>query len=281
MKKLTLKLLALALACIMLLPMVIACTDEDDTEEPQTEAEKFDAMSEADKAFYLLEKGYEDGGKMSADLNVTLETTYSGYKVNAILSGKSVEINTGNTYIDYTEMTMSMTMAGNASVSTTKNGWIDGKFFIYTSYNGSDDGEGYYELMSKEDYIAEKEKEQGGFAENFGITKENCSTVTCTKNGYGNWVATFTDLNESGLTEFKLLVESFSGLVDPESLVDVEFTIVVTSDFKPLSISADFEFSGNNPPLLTLEGEYTIGNDVETPEIDLTGYQEIKDGITA
>ena len=50
MKKLTIKLLALVLTLVMLLPLVMACKDE--TTEP-TEAEKFAALSEKEKDEFI------------------------------------------------------------------------------------------------------------------------------------------------------------------------------------------------------------------------------------
>ena len=278
MKKTTLKLLALMLACIMLLPLAIACDKTDDTtnttestEKPEpTEAEKFAALSESEKAFYILTMDANDDGKTSMDMTMDLSTTYMGYKITATISGTQVEIDTADKYVDYSEMNMTMTMMGTSTVMLSKEGYIDGRAFYYGLSDG--EGGGYYVVMTKEQYIEDYKDDEEDSDNDFGITKENCQTVTCIKVG-DNYVATFTDITGDGLTEFKTLVESFSGLVDPEALTDVTLTLTVTKDLVPVSAEVSFEFSDSSI-VLTMSCDYQFGSDVTEPTVDMSDFEE-------
>ena len=278
MKKTTLKLLALMLACIMLLPLAIACDTSDDTttttestEKPEpTEAEKFAALSENEKAFYVLSMDVDDGGKTSMDMTMDLSTTYMGYAITSTVSGKQVEINTGDKYADYSEMNMTISMMGTTTTMLSKEGYIDGRAFYYMSTAG--EGEGYYVVMTKDQYIADFKDEEEDDDNDFGITKDNCQTVTCIKSG-DNWVATFTDMTSEGLAEFKEFVEAFDGMVDPDSLTDVTLTLTISKDLKPVSAEVSFEFPDGGATL-TMSCIYKFASDVTEPTVDMSDFQE-------
>lgn len=278
MKKQTLKLLALLLACLMLLPLVIACDKDDNPTEPTgkkeptepTEIEKFNALNEQEKAFYILDMDVEDGGKTSQDMTLNLACKYMGYDVVATMTGKQVEIDTADKYLDYTDATLTMSIMGTTVVTVSKDGYIDGRAFSYAS-DGSTE-EGRYVTMTKEAYISENKDEEDE-DDSFGLTKDNCSTVTCVKSG-NNWVATFTDITGDGLNDFKELVGSFEGMINSEDLVDVTLVLTVSSDLKPISARVDFEFSGEDKPQLSMDCNYKIGADVTEPTVDMSDYTE-------
>lgn len=270
MKKLTIKLLALMLAMVMLLPLAMAC-DKDKTTEP-TEAEKFAAMSDKEKAFYLLNNDVDDSGKESTTMSMDLEFTYMGIKLTATATGKSTTIDTADKYVDYTESVVSVAMMGQSTVMTSKEGWTDGKHFVYSAESGI--GAGYYMPQTKEEYIADKEENNDEIPENFGLTTENCTTVTCTQNSYGNWVATFSGVSQDGLTEFKKLIEDFGDMVNLDDLTDISLTLTVNPDFKPMKAEISFVFSGEDAPVISFECNYIIGADVVEPTIDVSGYTE-------
>lgn len=276
MKSFTLKLLSLMLVCFMLLPMLFACGEAETPPSSNPPADdklsQFEAMSEKDKAIYILTTDYDDNGKISGDMKLSLSCNYMGYAISAIVSGKTVQIDADGTYVDYTESTMSMTMAGQSQVSVSKSGYIDGKEFSYVEVDGV--GQGEYSATTKEDYIANKDDEDQDTVDDFGLTKDNCHTITCSKNSQGSWVATYTDVTEEGLAEFKELLASFEGLISADDLVDVVVTLTVSSSLQPMGVKVAFEFSGENPPVLTLDATYAIGNDVEVPDIDFSTFTD-------
>ena len=276
MKKFTLKLLSLMLCCIMMLPLIMACGDETDPDEV-SEVERFEAMTESEKAFYILEDiSYDNGtGKMGADMTMSIKGTYMGYSYTVSAVAERFMIDNSQEFKDYTETTITITMAGMSEVICSKSGWINGKQFVYTDYDGSGNGDGVYSEMSKEDYIKLQEDESGDYSDSFGITKDSCATVTCTKNAQGNWIATFTDISEEGLADFKEMFAAFEPMVDASTLTDVTLTLTVSASLVPVGISVSFEFSGSNPPVVELEYDIFYGDEVVIPSIDLSGYEEV------
>lgn len=276
MKSFTLKLLSLMLVCFMLLPLMLSCGEVEappsssSTPVQDDEQSKFEALSESEKAFYILTTDFDDGGKQSVNLSMNLACKYMGYDVVAIMSGKMVEIDVDNTYVDYTETTMSLTMAGYSQVSTSKSGYLDGKQFTYVNVDGEENGE--YAVYSKDKYIELFKQDEEEDFDDFGLTKDNCQTVTCAKNSQGNWVATFTDVTENGLEKFKELVSSFEGMISADDLVDVALTLTVSSNLKPMGVKVIFEFASGSNATLSLDATYAIGNDVVTPVVDFSNF---------
>ena len=276
MKKFTLKLLSLMLCCILMLPLIISCGDETDTNEV-SEVDRFEALSESEKAFYILEDAnYDDGtGKVGADMTLSINGNYMGYAYTVSAVAERLMVDNSQEFKDYTETTITITMAGMSEVSRSKTGWIDGKQFVYTELNGNGNGDGIYTEMSKEDYLKTQEEASGNYSDNFGITKDSCATVTCTKTAQGNWVATFTGIAEDSLADFKEMLVAFEPMVDASTLTDVTLTLTVSASLVPVSMSVDFEFSGSNPPVVELEYDIFYGDEVVIPSIDLSGYEEV------
>ncbi len=272
MKKLTLKLLALTMACLMLVPLMLACGEEE--KEP---VDPFLEMSEQDKAFHILNIDVDDSLSILAEMKMDLACEFMGLDVTASITSNNTTVDkSGDNYIDYTETQMAMTIMGQPTISTMKNGYIDGKMFEYSDTLGISKGE--WSPISKADYLKYlEEKNDNSDVEDFGLTKENCQTVTCVQDEYGNWTATFTDVSEEGLAEFKDLIGSFEGMVDPETLVDVVLTLKVSENYLPINMTVDFEFSEENAPVLSMDIDITVGSTVKTPSIDLTGYVEVED----
>ena len=276
MRKFTLKLLSLMLCCIMMLPLIMSCGDETSPDEV-SEVDRFEALTESEKAFYILEDiSYDNGsGKTGANMTLSINGNYMGYAYTVSAVAERLMVDNSQEFKDYTETTITITMAGMSEVSRSKTGWIDGKQFMYTELDGNGNGEGTYSEMSKEDYLKTQEEASGNYSDNFGITKDSCATVTCTKTAQGNWVATFTDITEDGLADFKELLVAFEPMVDASTLTDVTLTLTVSASLVPVSMSVDFEFSGSNPPVVSLEYDIFYGDEVVFPSIDLSGYEEI------
>ena len=295
MKKHTLKLLALLLACLMLLPLIMACAKDDNPTEPTknetpkepTEAEKFAAMSESEKAFYILELDDKESERMGGGLRLVLQNCkYQGYWIDVISDSEFVEIDTADKYFDYQDTEITTTIKGSSYgiVSKTEtvitSGWTDGKHFqhVYVSDSGQSVTQNNYMLQTKEDYIADKEEaekenaENAGISSEFDIKRENCATVTCTQGENGAWVATFTDIDEEGMAELKAVIKSFEEFFSLDDISDAVITLTVSSDFEPVSLSVKYEFSSTQKPHLMLSCSYTFGEDVVEPEIDLTDY---------
>ena len=275
MKKFTLKLLSLMLVCIMALPLLLACTDGEtpstgSSNKPSETTDKaFLALSEADKAFYILEFDAEDGGKEQVVFNMEMVFKYSGIEFFVDAEGKTVEINTGSTYLDYSETTTSMTAMENETVSVTKEGFYEGKAFYYSESEG--EGEGFYMVMTKDEYLADKDEESSSLGD-FDLTKADCGTVSCKKNSQGGWVATYTDISADGLEIFNEIVMAFGGMIESE-LKDVVLTLTVDSSLKPVSASIDFIFADTETQM-TFDMSFTLGDSVQAPEIDLSGYTD-------
>ena len=303
MKNLTLKILALVMTIILLLPLVVACGEEDPTTPTtpstnppeQTEAEKFDAMSEADKAFYILNMDVDntDAKKFSNSVRLNLQNAeYNNCMLDTSISVQLVTVNTEEEYIDFNQIVISAKAQGNGyggtvtstSTTTVKTGWIDGKQFQYAQSVVDNRGttKKTFTYQSKEDYLASKaeaEQEAAGgidIPENFGVTRNSCATITCTQDEYGNWVAIFTDVNEEALAEFKKIAKPFEQYVNMDDITDVRLKLVVDSDLKPVQASVVYEFSSNKLLNLSLNCSYASGNDVVMPEIDISDYDENK-----
>jgi hypothetical protein len=276
MKKFTLKLLSLMLVCIIMLPLIMACGDETDPDEV-SEVERFEAMTESEKAFYILEDiSYDNGsGKTGANMTLSINGNYMGYAYTVSAVAEKLMVDNSQEFKDYTETTITITMAGMSEVSRSKSGWIDGKQFMYTELDGNGNGDGIYTEMSKEDYLKTQEEASGNYSDNFGITKDSCTTVTCTKNAQGNWVATFTGIAEDSLADFKDLLLGFEPMIDASTLTDITLTLTISANLVPVSMSVDFEFSGSNPPVVELEYDIFYGDEVVVPSIDLSGYEKV------
>ena len=302
MKNLTLKILALVMTIILLLPLVIACGEESPTTpttpstnppEP-TEAEKFAAMNEQDKAFYIL--GCEvdvTSERLGGSVRLSLQNAYyQGYYIDTSVAADFVTVNTSDKYFDYSEAEITASVHQYAfggptvshSATLVKTGWLDGKHFTYTEVQSGNQTstQKIYVLRTQEEYIEEKAKTEAenqqsiDVPQNFGITKGGCATVTCTQDENGNWVATFEDANEDTLAEFKKIVKSFEQFINVDEISDIRLRLTVDADFKPLSANVVYEFSGTRKPHLVLNCKYASGYDVVEPEIDLSDYNETK-----
>lgn len=271
MKASILKLLSLVLVCFLLLPLVFSCGEENSNENGgETELQRFEKLSEKEKAFYILTNDF-DIEKSRVDTTANISCKYMGYSLVASLVGSTFEMDTDEEYFLYSEETLSMTIAGSSQVVLAKAGYSDGKEFQYTATNGS--GKGYY-AETTDDAYRQKRKEQieNGPDDDFGLTQENCKTITCVQNSHGGWAATFTDIDKDSLGAFKKFIDmSFTGLIDSETLTGATLEVCISSNLKPVSIKIDFEFSDASTEL-TVEGKYTVDNDVELPKVDLTGY---------
>lgn len=273
------KALALFLSLCLCLPLVFSCGEETpspsgsstlDIPDTEDEAESFENLSEQEKAFYILKSSY-DTERVRIDTTASICYSYSGYDINASLVGFTTEIDDGNGYILYSQETVTMTLMGYTQISTVTGGYRDGREFERVQNNGV--GDGYYAEISEEDFITKrKEQLESGPADDFGLTYNNCQAITCVKDSQGNWIATFTDISDEGLIEFrKFISQSFSTIIDANTLTNVTLELCVTEDLKPLSLIIDFTFSDSDTALF-IESEYTIGADVATPKIDIDGY---------
>ena len=268
MTKAILKILSLILAFILLVPLMIACGEEN-PENEQTELQRFEKMSEYEKAFFILTNDI-NVKKIRSDATANVACKYKGYSLVASLVGFTVEMDDEAEYFLYSEQTLSLTIAGGSQVTLAKQGYADGKEFIYTATNGS--GKGYY-AESTAEAIKEKRREQleSGPADDFGLNASNCQAA-CTQNAHGGWVATFTNVGTDSLGEFKKYIDmSFGDILDSSDLMGVTLEVIVSANLKPVSIKLDYIFKDANTKL-TVESTFTINDDVELPTVDLTGY---------
>lgn len=284
MKKLTLKLLSLLAAIVLIIPMTVSCVVED-----LTEAERFDMLSETDKAFYILEKDYDlDTSRKSGSISMSYQETnmsMNGYKLHVRLDSNLVTIDTEEQYLNYYEIVVSAEYSNrytdSESVQTVKTGWIDGKYFEYNQTESDSSGSSTtksFMFDTKENYLAylEGQGETAGaldIPKNFGITKENCSTVKCFKQGDDLWCASFSDVSDELLTELKKLAQPLASIVDIDNIEDANITLLVTPDFIPKEVIIFYNVSGFN--FLRIAYEYAYGDDVVIPQIDLSDYNEV------
>ena len=295
MKRITFKLLTLMLVCLMLLPLVIACGEENDTttttteEKKPTEEEKFSALSEEEKAFYILELDEPQEERTNSVAILRLQNgSYGNYDVDSSITIKTVNIDTEEKYFDYVETVVITDVRSSTSISPArtevivKTGWKDGKCFQYSEVTSNNQTRvsKTSKLQTKEEYIAEKEELENEanqsvsleFSENFGITRDSCSTVTCVQAEGGEWKATFTDVNEECLAEFKKIIEAFKDYVDIDKVTDVVVELTVTKDLKPVSVNILFGETVTHKDYMRMVVEYSTGDDVVEPEIDLSDY---------
>ena len=285
MKSIFIKLFILTLAFLIAIPFMFACGDDtqpvqgsssqtsssEKNDEAKDPVDGFDALSQEDKAFYIL--GIDiDEEIYRTDSSFTFSTSLLGSKIEAEASGFSIISFKDDILSEYQEMRLSIAMAGTSSVQKEISGYIDGRDFQKTSQDGVV-LDAVYSEISQEDYLTKKE-EDSVFNDDFDLTAENCGSATFKKTKTGNYVATFTDITGDGLEPFNEMVEgAFDTLVSNE-LADVTLTLTVTPEFIPVSIAIDFEFEGNNPPTLSLNSAYTFDDELFIPEIDWSEYSE-------
>ncbi|MBQ8146832.1 MAG: hypothetical protein IJ039_08610 [Clostridia bacterium] len=289
MKKFTFKLLTVLLTCVILLPLIIAC-DKEDVSEP-TEEEKFNALSEEEKAFYILNTEADTNQRAAIKVRLSLQNgSYQNRSVSASAFVETVNVDTEDRYFDYTKTVVSIKISQKfnsmltaaQSETVVKTGWTDGSYFEYTKTSSGSGSEISKKCtpQTKEEYISKKKKleeeatELSGLemGDNFGITRENCSTATCVQLEDGTWKATFTDVNEECLAEFKKLAKAFEQFVKIDNIQDIILELTVTSDFKPISAKIIFGEAVTYNDYLSLTCQYAIGDDVVEPEIDLSEY---------
>ena len=272
------KILSLLLACAMILPLLLACGEENpsissssiQTDDTQNDENSFAKLSEVEKALYIL-KSDLDINRMRVDTTATIGYTYSGVAVSAMLSGYTTEIDEESGYILYSEQTVSMAISGYSQVTTITSGYSDGREFERILTDGI--GNGYYANITEEEFKSKrKEMLESGPADDFGLTDENCQTITCTQNSHGGWVAVFTDITDDGLAEFRKYIRlSFSEIINVDSLTNARLELCFSENLMPVYMKLDFTFSDSGSSL-SMEGTYTLNEDVKTPKIDLTGY---------
>ncbi len=299
MKKTLLKLICLALALALLLPLAVACGGSDDTQNagsskssetqktntdssknndktdnsksPDDPDDPFAGMSEKEKALSVLNIDFE-ADIYRTDMSFILLTSLLGRELEAEAIGFNITSNKNGAFEEYQETKMSMTMAGNASVQKSTDGYVDGKAFEKVIVDGVVSG-AFYEEISAEDYLAQNE-DDSSIPDNFNITDESCGFASFEKDKAGNYVATFKKITGEGLDTFKdMLTGTFEALISNE-LKDVTFVLTVTDELLPVSMSIDFVFDGANPPTLTLGVAFTFGNDIKIPEINWSEYSE-------
>ena len=280
MKKYVIRLLSLVMCCILLLPLATGCIRED-----LTEVDKFEKLSDTDKAFYLLENDVEyDISK--EEMIISWNGMYRNVPSSASLYTATTEIETRDKFLLYGEMdlildTSDVPYVGSYNRMSINEGWTDGKHFVHTymHYNATTSEMKRYMEKSKEDYIAEIENGDSTGIENadsyFGITRENCDSVSYIKNEDGSRNATFVSTSEACLSEFKTILVFFEEFIDVESLSKVTFTITYSEDLKLVSSSAVFEFGGKQNDDITFVCNFYESKDVEEPKIDLTGYEKV------
>ena len=254
-------------------------TQDSITNDPVQDPEKsFDELSEKEKAFYILNIAPNED-RILFDMAMTLKCDYMGYTIEAEITGDTIIIYEDGKYTEYNVMKMTMTMAGQSTVQTIITGYMDGKHFNKQIADGSVQL-AQCESMTQEEYLEMLAEEKKDEPEHYGITEENCDTATCTKNKFGNWVAIFTDIDKYGLLYFeKLITDNFQNMITNE-LEDVTLTLTTTSDFLPVSEEVVFHFFGENPPTLTIEGTFDYGEEVSTPTIDWSEYEDVSNGNT-
>ena len=270
MKNLTLKLLALMLVCIIVLPMMFACGDEEQTDP-------FLEMSEEEKAFHILSIESDDSESVCMDMELTLACKLYGMDVTAVSSAKDITIGkNSDSYVHHSVIETSTTMMGTTTVVKITTGYTDGKMYVSTDALGSTTSK--WSPITKDDYIAYcDENNDSILTENFSITKENCQAITCVQLENGGWKATFAEISGDGLKEFKEMLKSFEGMVEADTLEDVTLALTVDSNRKPTNISIDFKFSGEDTPVVSLDATITTGDTVTAPSVDLTNYEEVED----
>lgn len=272
MKKFTLKSLALMLVCIMVIPMMFACNNE---EKPETDP--FLELTEEEKAFYILNDETYDNQPTYIELTQEIACSYMGFDLSVSATGKETSINKdSDAYVHYLDLTTSTSIMGTTTTVVSKSGYTDGKMFAYTEIGG--EGQGAWSPISKNDYIAYNDTKNGTFNSSLvEIKKEDCQSITCVQNEDNNWVATFTNISGESMNYFKTLLDATEGMLDPEQLESVTLTLIVDSTRKPMSIAIDFNFIKDSGLSFTIDGNITIGDTVEAPSVDLTDYIEVED----
>ena len=233
-------------------------------------------MSVFDKAFYVLESDPGVHLRVSSDSELSMSTIYKGSPLSIKVATRTVQISKIYGIIYMNGADMLFTVPGSTMTLTFREGFINGKAFEYNGQNGL--GAGYYKKMTSDEYADKlaKEQEEEGTPEHFGITKENCVTVSYKQDSYGNHVATFTDISGEALEYFRSLLKSFEPFISPSSLSNINLTYTTTEDFIPLRAEVRFMFSGSGSlhNMVTMKADYLVGSSVEDPVIDLSGFIE-------
>ena len=276
MKRLTLKILALVMAIILILPFIFACTDEDET--PSTSSTKapektFDEMNEKEKAFYILNLDYEEEN-VRQEMTMNVSSVMEGFAFTLTATAVEIECGIGtNNYKHYLNSEMYMDLGFYSSSSKEVSGYFDGVMFE-ALHEDNINQYSYKSNISQADYIAYNESLEEDDNDNFGITKNNCRTATCVQDENGNWIATFSDFSGSALEELQEMVD---GLADTSTLVDGKIILTVDSNLRPVSAAIEFVFEGTEVPEMSAQVTYQFGNEVIMPDMNLNSFTQVDD----
>ena len=288
MKNKFIKLLSLAVCCIMLFG-VMATLGSCGFFEKTPRAEDILALDEEERAYELFriaDRASSKADTFTAEVGLSLNIGLSDLMSIASESTTKVFIEgaISEVYKEHSETDTTVTVTNGEEEPTvetvnTVQGFIDGKLYRSTEKAGSTSK--MWSPITKLEYFDHKEFLDDGIE--IALTKDTCFTATLTYNDDGTWVATFTDFFSDALETYENYVEAISTYFPiGTELDDVTVEIGVTEDFLIDYIKVDYIYknaeNGSAPlPTVALAAEIFDYNATEVQNTDLSEYTEIAD----
>ena len=291
MTKKLLRLFALFILACLLLSTVLSCGTTPDASEKEQDgqdsqnkgednisgnisdnisSEEFEALSEVEKAFYILEsEATMAKSKLTTEMH--LECYYYGSLITVDILQEYTVIQTEDTYEEHNEMTIVSSTRGAENIIVMSQGYRDGKKYSRMETNGIVD-EKEVVKMTTEEYLLELEEGLEEIPENFGISRNTCNSVSCSQESNKDWIAEFSELED--LSYFQLLVYEYFGDVLVNDISDVTVTLTTDQGLLPKSLEIEYEFYGTKKPSFVIYGEYSFDDEITLPPIDWSDYSD-------
>ena len=294
----TLKALLCALVALtLLLAALVGCKTVPPTDDPVDGAPpstpetpetpdakvEFAAMSEREKALYLLHSDPIEDESVSSLVN-DMTMTFSGGFLGITLAGEALITLTAVRdeadsifYCQEGEVTLSLSGEGESETFTltTKEGYADGKMFTYS--NDTQTGRSYalWSALTGEEFLAHKKKMTSDSGlEN--INTQSCASISCTETPNG-WEASFSNFSAKGLRDLADFIGELTELFE-EDVEDVELKLCVDKDLMPQSMELRVIYEGGaSAPTMAALVTYSEFGTAEPYAIDLTGYRKVGD----
>lgn len=240
-------------------------------------------MDDEQKIEYIMNKADERvEGASSYEMEISGDFTASvqGMEVKVTTSGTEVLSNIGEkdfSCLTVTKNVMSMNSGASSSVSTTTEGYQNGKMFM--TFEGDGKTQKLWSEISAEEYLEHKE----AMDDEEDPDEENAGRREITEEEDGTFVLLFTDFPEEELEYFAASLNPMLATLDVSCWVsDIEYKITVSKDYYPESVSINIIFAASHGtddvPEFTMDCEYRSFNKADAPEVlSLSEYTEVDD----
>ena len=274
MKKLTVKLLALAMLFTVAAISLASCS----------QSKKLLRMDEAERAVAFYEMVEENGEKAtsgSVKQKLYLKIDIGDVAYEQTSESTSTYVNQDGEGALLEQSVTTVWVGGEKTVTYTDEGYMNGMMFTYNK-----EGKAVSKLKSPitwEEYEAFRDNQMEDVPE-IGVGEGFCTTMTCQQGDDGIWTATYEGFTEQGMKYFRYIIKGLETAAEAEhTLKDVRLTYVADKDLTPLSQKMEFIFDEKEDaetrvPVITAEMEITgLNNTVFSEEYDISDFTEVED----